>query len=175
MTHYDVLGVKPSASDVEVRAAYVALARFHHPDRVPAERRREAEDRMRAINAAWHVLGDPTRRAAYDAELRSARAPGRSARPENAPSPDFVPLDDDDTDYAALLDDTPLNAVRVPRVLQVLPAALLGIAAVALCVGFVTQLAPLAALGAIALAAGLLALAAPTVFVVFRARQDELT
>jgi hypothetical protein len=61
--HYDVLGVPASATPAEVRAAYRAAARDHHPDAGgdPA--------RMRAVNVAWAVLGDPVRRAAYDRTL----------------------------------------------------------------------------------------------------------
>jgi hypothetical protein len=61
--HYDVLGVGASATQAEVRAAYRAAARDHHPDAGgdPA--------RMRAVNVAWAVLGDPVRRAAYDRTL----------------------------------------------------------------------------------------------------------
>ncbi|HEY8523876.1 MAG TPA: J domain-containing protein [Acidimicrobiales bacterium] len=65
-THYEVLGVPPSATPEQVRAAYRAKARDHHPDAGGDP------DRMRAINAAWRVLGDPARRAAYDRALAGA-------------------------------------------------------------------------------------------------------
>ena len=66
MTHYDTLGVVPTASAAEIRDAYRRLARRHHPDRA-AERDATA---MAAINEAYRVLGDAGRRAAYDAQLR---------------------------------------------------------------------------------------------------------
>ncbi len=83
--HYRTLGVSQDASAGEVRAAHRALARRHHPDLVtdPAERRR-AERRMAAINGAWHVLGDPARRAEYDL----ARRPP-APRPWPAPEPEY--------------------------------------------------------------------------------------
>jgi hypothetical protein len=67
-THYDVLGVSRRASAEEVRAAYRAKARDHHPDAGgdPAA--------MRRLNAAWRVLGDPARRAAYDRLLATGGA-----------------------------------------------------------------------------------------------------
>ena len=81
MNPYDVLGVEPGASDAEIRRAYLALARRFHPDANPG-----AEDRMRAINEAWAILGDRGRRAAWD----------RRSPPETG----FVPDDptDDDVD-----------------------------------------------------------------------------
>jgi len=85
---YDVLGVAPDASAEEIRHAYLALARRHHPDYhvgdSPAARA-ESERRMRAVNGAWAVLGDAARRRAFDA------ATPRPFRP-------FTPVHDDEPD-----------------------------------------------------------------------------
>ena len=62
--HYRTLGVAPWAEDTVIRAAYVALMRTYHPDR---NKDPEAEARVREITSAFSVLGDPQRRAAYDA------------------------------------------------------------------------------------------------------------
>lgn len=56
-----VLGVCPGASRDEIRAAYRALVKRHHPDRhiadgTPPEFIRLAEARMAAINDAYHDL-----------------------------------------------------------------------------------------------------------------------
>lgn len=76
-THYETLGVAPGADAAAVRAAYLAKARAHHPDRhidaVPAVRAAEAQ-RMRDVNAAWGVLGDAEARRRYDASLRPPAA-----------------------------------------------------------------------------------------------------
>lgn len=61
MNPYAVLGVDQRATDVEIRHAYLALARRFHPDTNPG-----GEERMRAINEAWAILGDPGRRTAWD-------------------------------------------------------------------------------------------------------------
>lgn len=72
-TLYDRLGVTPNAAESEVKAAYRHRARELHPDlRTVADR--EAELEMAAINAAWHALSDPVRRAAYDATLADTAA-----------------------------------------------------------------------------------------------------
>lgn len=60
---YDVLGVAHTADHDTIRAAYRNLARAHHPDTGGEERH------MMQINEAWRVLGDPTQRASYDAQL----------------------------------------------------------------------------------------------------------
>lgn len=72
-SHYDVLGVQPDAGHEEIRHAYVQRALQFHPDRhldAGAGASETAAFRMREVNAAWAVLGDPRRRAAYDQSLR---------------------------------------------------------------------------------------------------------
>lgn len=71
---YDVLGVAPTASEDEVRAAYRRAARRDHPDTGGSA---AAFERTRA---AYRVLGDPERRHRYDLQLASALDP--AARPE---------------------------------------------------------------------------------------------
>ena len=61
---YEYLQVSPRADGVVIQAAYRALARHYHPD-VSASA--NAQRIMREINAAYHVLNDPARRARYDA------------------------------------------------------------------------------------------------------------
>jgi hypothetical protein len=74
-TLYATLGVGPEADARDVVRAYRRLVRIHHPD--------AGGDavRFRAVQAAYEVLGNATRRAAYDAEL------ARDARPTPAPPP----------------------------------------------------------------------------------------
>jgi len=58
--YYDILQVSPSADPEVIQAVYRRLARKHHPDA-----NGDAE-MMKSINAAYAVLSDPKRRAAYD-------------------------------------------------------------------------------------------------------------
>ena len=62
--YYDVLGVKRTASEKEIRQAFRRLARQHHPDVNPGNA--DAEARFKAINAAYEVLSDPADRKKYD-------------------------------------------------------------------------------------------------------------
>jgi curved DNA-binding protein CbpA len=80
-THYDTLRVPTSASDDQIRDAYRRLAREHHPDQRAAGSAASSLS-MPEINEAYRVLGDPGRRAVYDAGLR----PGASSPPPPASS-----------------------------------------------------------------------------------------
>lgn len=59
---YEVLGVPRDASPNQIRAAYVAKAWHAHPDLVG----RKGLDMMRALNEAWEVLKDESRKMAWD-------------------------------------------------------------------------------------------------------------
>jgi molecular chaperone DnaJ len=64
--YYDVLGVKKSATHEEIRKSYRELALRHHPDRVPAAEKKQAEERFKEMSEAYAVLSDPQKRALYD-------------------------------------------------------------------------------------------------------------
>ena len=65
--YYEVLGVPRTASADEIKRAYRQLARKHHPDLHPAAERARAAERFKEINEANEALGDPAKRARYDA------------------------------------------------------------------------------------------------------------
>ena len=67
-SHYEVLGVMPSASQDEIRVAYRMRAREVHPD-TAAGIRSDASVQMAHIAEAWRVLSDKAMRLAYDSEL----------------------------------------------------------------------------------------------------------
>jgi curved DNA-binding protein CbpA len=119
VTHYDVLGVAPTADEAQLREAYVALARRHHPDVEGGD-----AERMRAINDAWATLGDRGRRAVYDrqvAHIAPPPAPGRAPVGFDEPGGAFWDLDDDDL----VSDDVPLRAtVALPRWVSLIPTGL---------------------------------------------------
>lgn len=61
---YRVLGVSREASEDVIKKAYRKLVFEHHPDRHPNSK--QAEDKIREINAAYEVIGDPEARRNYD-------------------------------------------------------------------------------------------------------------
>ena len=61
---YEVLGLTPQATDEEVKSAFRKLASRHHPDKNPGDA--AAPERFKEINAAYQILSDPQKRAAWD-------------------------------------------------------------------------------------------------------------
>ena len=61
---YDIIGVAKTASADEIRKAYRKLARAHHPDVNPGNS--AAEEKFKKVSAAYDVLSDEKKRAAYD-------------------------------------------------------------------------------------------------------------
>jgi molecular chaperone DnaJ len=64
MDYYRTLGVTPGASDDDIKKAYRQLVFRYHPDRNPGDQ--AAEVKIREINAAYEILGDPEARRTYE-------------------------------------------------------------------------------------------------------------
>ncbi len=64
--YYEILGIKKGATVEELRKAYRELALRHHPDRVAADKKKQAEDTFKEISEAYGVLSDPKKRTLYD-------------------------------------------------------------------------------------------------------------
>ncbi len=62
---YKVLGVKPDATQGDIRNAYRSLAKKHHPDLNPGDK--SAEDTFKKVQAAYDLLSDEAKRRQYDA------------------------------------------------------------------------------------------------------------
>ena len=76
--YYDILGVKPDASEAEIKAAYRKLARKYHPDK---NKDAGAEEKFKGINEANEVLRDKEKRAAYDQLRAGGYRGGEQFRP----------------------------------------------------------------------------------------------
>ncbi len=61
---YEVLGVKKTAGDDEIKKAYRKLAKKYHPDSNPNDT--VAAERFKEINEAYDVLSDPEKKKLYD-------------------------------------------------------------------------------------------------------------
>ncbi|MCX7718102.1 MAG: DnaJ domain-containing protein [Candidatus Sumerlaeaceae bacterium] len=86
-THYEILGVPKTADIREIQMAYHRLAQKYHPDKADTpEKKREFEQHFGLVSAAYNVLKDKEKRAAYDRSL--ANAGGASISPAEAPKPD---------------------------------------------------------------------------------------
>jgi molecular chaperone DnaJ len=64
--YYEILGIQKGASVDEIKKAYRQLAMKHHPDRVGADHKKEAEEKFKEISEAYAVLSDPQKRSLYD-------------------------------------------------------------------------------------------------------------
>ena len=64
--YYEVLGIKKNATLDEIKKTYRELALRFHPDRVPHEQKKEAEEKFKDISEAYAVLSDSNKRALYD-------------------------------------------------------------------------------------------------------------
>lgn len=62
---YEVLGVAKTASEAEIKKAFRALAKKHHPDKHAGDA--GAQKKFQEISGAYDILGDKDKRAQYDA------------------------------------------------------------------------------------------------------------
>ena len=66
--YYEILGVPPNADRKVIQQTFRQLARKHHPDVNPGNKK--AEEKFKTINEAYQVLSDAKQRKKYD-ELRA--------------------------------------------------------------------------------------------------------
>ena len=71
-TYYDLLGVHPSASAIEIRRAYRELSKKYHPDTTKLSTA-TATVKFQALNEAYAAISHPERRSIYDLEIGYSR------------------------------------------------------------------------------------------------------
>ncbi|MGI9051216.1 MAG: molecular chaperone DnaJ [Ilumatobacteraceae bacterium] len=96
--YYAILGVADKATPKEITRAYRKLARELHPDKNPGKP--EAEERFKAVSAAYDVLGDETKRGEYD----DVRRLGPMAGPGGGPGPGGFSFNMNDADVGGIND-----------------------------------------------------------------------
>ncbi|MBM4424105.1 MAG: hypothetical protein FJ030_12050 [Chloroflexi bacterium] len=82
MDYYAILDIPRSATPEQIKAQYRILVQLFHPDRlqhVNTAVREYAEERLKKINMAYAVLGDPLKRAKYDDD-GSLAAPSKGGK-----------------------------------------------------------------------------------------------
>lgn len=72
--YYEILGVKKTASEDELKKAYRNLAKKWHPDKHKGDK--DAENKFKEISEAYAVLSDSEKRAQYDRLGAEAFGPG---------------------------------------------------------------------------------------------------
>ena len=173
MEPYEELGVAPTATVAEIRAAYVGLARRFHPDQNSDDETRGDIGRMARINAAWTLLSDERRRAAYDTARFGERESRRNGATVRDAGDTWTPLDDDDLD-PTLLDDTSSGARPLPRIVALLPPSLLVIGVFLVMFGLIVKVPPTVGLGVVLIvASGAAFLAIPVATMVSASRSER--
>jgi len=76
---YDVLGVPKSASEADIKKAFRALAKKHHPDTKGGDA--AAQKRFQEISAAYDILGDKEKRQKFDQGVIDANGNPRGFDP----------------------------------------------------------------------------------------------
>lgn len=71
--YYQILNVRPTATEADIKRSYRVLAKRYHPDVNPGDS--AAADKFADINEANAVLSDPKSRAEYDQKLAESSAP----------------------------------------------------------------------------------------------------
>lgn len=71
-THYQLLGIKPTASPQEIRRAYRDLSKFYHPDTTTLPSA-VATEKFKVLNHAYATLSNPEQRLAYDYSIGISR------------------------------------------------------------------------------------------------------
>ncbi|APR86506.1 Chaperone protein DnaJ [Minicystis rosea] len=98
---YNILGVDRSATQDEIKSAFRRLASQHHPDKNPGDT--GAHQRFKEINAAYQILSDPQKRAAFDRYGEAAM--GGAAGGPGGPFAGGVPFDMADLNIDGIFGD----------------------------------------------------------------------
>jgi formylglycine-generating enzyme required for sulfatase activity len=84
--YYDILDVTPDASQENIKEQYRFLVQAWHPDKFPTPAQKaKAEEKIKDINGAFEVLGNPAKRAQYDRErISQSSAAARAEHEQHA-------------------------------------------------------------------------------------------
>ena len=132
-TYYDLLGLYPSASPIDIRRAYRELSKKYHPDTTILATA-IATVKFQALNEAYATISHPERRLAYDLAI------GYSRVFVVQPTPNFHTLTPRPDNYrsSAYLDptDRPLSGGEIFAVLM-LGLTFIGCIVLAISIGII--------------------------------------
>ena len=88
-SHYDILGISRTASDDEVKSAYIKKAKIFHPNVMKNNNLNNVSDsdmEFKKINEAYNILGNPAIRKLYDQGISgdALNSAANNATPENS-------------------------------------------------------------------------------------------
>jgi DnaJ-class molecular chaperone len=68
INYYNILGLKESAKEHEIKKAFYALAKKYHPDSNGDDTHKSKlhEEKFKEVSSAYEVLGDTHKKCAYD-------------------------------------------------------------------------------------------------------------
>ncbi len=100
------LGVKPEATEAEIKTAYRKAASLFYPDKVEAAEKEAATKQFQKINEAYEILSDPVARAKYESERgfylrQQAGAQASSSQPKPEPKAEPEPKPNPKADLTA--------------------------------------------------------------------------
>ena len=109
-THYELLGLEPSADAEAIKKAFRREIARYHPDKVihlGAEFQELAATRAAELTVAYKTLSDPPLRADYDASITAGMPPPHTPRP--------APQETASPPQPSLQEDLPPLGARPPR------------------------------------------------------------
>lgn len=75
-SHYAALGLPPTATQKEIRDAYIKLSKEHHPDQNQQDK--DSHEKFVKINTAYEVLSKETSKKEYDIDMTMQNQPRKA-------------------------------------------------------------------------------------------------
>jgi len=82
INHFRVLGVKETASEVDIKKAYRRLSNQYHPDKLlthTEDEKHHAGVQLQRVQEAYDILSDPKKRAAFIKDFKNVIVPDPTA------------------------------------------------------------------------------------------------
>jgi curved DNA-binding protein CbpA len=133
LNHYDILGIHPTCSVIEIRRSYRKLSKLYHPDTTELPSK-IATVKFQRLNEAYAILSQPHLRLMYDYEIGYSRVNVIQSHQDLADQTSF------ETSRSAYLDpsDRPLSSGEI-FALFMLGVTVIGCLLLALAIAYFRQ------------------------------------